>query len=118
MLFFSDASFSYLCLALKMALRHWKADIGILPPTEKQLQQDFHVSSLPALRLVFVDHKKEKDKQVFGQNYEGPMEFGSMRAFLEAVFITLKTEKTGQSYLTPSLPTYNAGLKTDTDFTE
>ena len=79
-----------------MSLRHWKADFAFIPATESSLRNDFQIKNLPALSVVYFDPTAEEGKQVLAPQYPGPLRFEAMKGWIEALFITLKTDRKGE----------------------
>lgn len=84
--------------SLAMALRHWKTDFGFIPPGEKQLEEEFRITSVPTLITVYFDPKAEEGKQILAPQYQGPLIFGAMKGWIEAFLITIKADKAGLFY--------------------
>lgn len=76
-----------------MSLRHWNADFGYVPMSESKIQNQFEITKIPTLMLVFFDPDAEEGKQVFAPKYQGPLQFGPMKGWIEALLFTLKVTK-------------------------
>eukprot|EP00210_Caulerpa_lentillifera_P003291 g3142.t1 len=79
--------------ALAMSLRHWKADFGFIPMSEIKIRSQFEINKIPSLMLVFIDPNAEEGRQVFAPKYQGPLQFGPMKGWIEALLFTLKITK-------------------------